>query len=326
MASLMFLSACGSLDSSEGSADGKPNVAVFLSASANAFEQAQLAGVEAAAKDFDGGQVTAFDGAFDSTKQVAQIQDAVTSGGFDVFVIEPVDAVAVVPALKSAAAKNIKVVCMFVACGPDPSSLDKQFDGQAGVVAMNFEQVATVLATSAIDACADKRPCKVAYLNGDVTFTSDRLALDSVNSAFKTPEADGITLVASQDGKYDAATSRKAVQDMFQRDPDIDVLVSYSDQQTQGAVQALQAIGRFGNVKIISNGATEAAVEAVRNGTYFSEGASVPRSWGYKAGEIGIKLAQGNDVSETSINTSDLSPVGGLINQQNVSNFTAEYK
>jgi ribose transport system substrate-binding protein len=323
---LVALAGCaGTSDASRAEKATKPNVAVFLSSAANSYEQAQLDGVKTAAAKLGAGDVESFDGGFDSAKQIAQIQDAKTSRRFDVFIIEPVDSAAVVAPLAAAAKAGVKVVCVTGACGPDASSITKQFAGQAGVVAIDYGKVGETLASRAVDACAGEVSCHVAYINGDVTYSTDRLALASVKKGIEGAGR-GVELSGAQDGKYDAATSRKVMQDMLQRDPDIKVLVALSDQMAAGALQAIEAAGLTGKIKVVSAGASASAVEAVRRSSFFSEMVFVPRTMGSVAAEIGIQLAQGKSVAKTEVLANTLSPVGEFLTPSNVDAFVAEWK
>ena len=317
---------CSSPDGPPGSTSSQEpegGVAVMLSSSANSFEQAILEGAKDTAEELGGGVVREFDGKFDAATQIAQIQDAVTSGQFSVLVIEPVDQAAVAQPLEQAAAAGIKVVCVTTPCGTD-ATVTNQVEGQTGVVAYSFEDIATELAAAAIQACETSSPCTVAHLNGDSTFASDRLAGETIKSALAAE--DGIDLVAQQDGKYDTATSRQLAQDMLQRNPDIDVLVASSDQMAIGAEQAIEAADRTGEIRIVSAGASERGVAAVESGDWFADVITQPRSMGARAAEIGILAARGEDPGEVEVDAFTLSPVGAVLFQENVADFEAEWK
>lgn len=319
------LAACGSDAGSDPDASGGGGVAVFLSTSANSYEQAQADGVKKAAKDLGAGAVQIFDAKFDSTAQIGQVQDAVTSGRFKTFVIEPVDGAAVAGALTRAASQDIQVVCITSACGPDPTKIDLQFAGQAGVVASDYGQTAAQLAQHAIDACEGTDPCQVFFLNGDSTFPSDRAAKDEFAAAMDDAPSN-VEYVGSQDGKYDTATGRSVMQGELQRNPDLDVLASFADQQTLGAAQAIDAASKTDQVKIISFGGSDQAVAAVKAGQWLGALLTVPESIGETGATIGIQLAQGKTPEETVVDAGTLSSVeGGYLTAENAGDFTAQW-
>lgn len=325
-----FLAAagCSSGDSSaaaEEPATTSPNTAVLLSASANSFEQAILEGVKRGSESVGGGEVREFDGKFDSATQISQIQDVTTSGNYDVLIIEPVDATAVVKPLEQAAAAGIKVVCVTTPCGDDAESLTNQFEGQTGLVAYSFGAIAEQLAEAGTQACDGVDPCEIAHLNGDSTFASDRLAADTIKSAVASQP--NMELVAQLDGKYDTATSRQITQDILQRNPELSVIIAQSDQMAVGAEQAIEAAGLLGDVKIISAGASERGVQAVADGDWFAEVIGQPRSVGERAAEIGILSAQGEDPGTVEVDGFTLSPTGSaILTQDNIADFEAEWK
>jgi ribose transport system substrate-binding protein len=95
-------------------------IAVFHPVLGNTYTKAVSDGVEDSAAKM-GGSVEVFgsDPPFDATSQSNQIQDAIVSGNFDVFVIYAVDGNAVVPDVEDAIEAGIKVVAADVVIGPD---------------------------------------------------------------------------------------------------------------------------------------------------------------------------------------------------------------
>jgi len=324
---LGLTAACGSSGGSATSTGtSEPvGVAVFLSTSANSYEQAQADGAKKAAEMLGAGPVQVFDGGFDSTKQVGQIQDATTAGRYKAFVIEPIDGAAVVPALTRAAQQGIKVVCITTACGADSTKLTTQFPGQTGVVGSDYAKTASLLAARAIASCASVNPCKVFYLNGDSTFPTDRAAKDSFQAVMsKAPS--NVVYVGSQDGKYDTATGRSVMQAVLQRTPDLNVLASLADQQTLGAAQAIEAAGKSGQIQMISFGGSKQAVVAVQAAKWLAALPTVPVSIGQTGATIAISAAQGKDVPASVVDANTLTGVdGNFLTKENASSFSAQW-
>lgn len=325
LAALTALAGCAA-DPGEGPSTGEDlGVAVFLSVSANSYEQAQADGVKDAVSELGAGAVTVYDGGFDSLKQVGQIQDATTSGRFGVFVIEPIDGASVVQALTAAAAQGIAVVCITNACGPETTTIDLQFEGQAGLVASDYAKAASQLAERAVEACEGVDPCKVFYLNGDSAYSSDRAAKEAFAAVMAAAPAN-VDYVGSQDGQYDTATGRSVAQSELQRTPDLDVIVSLADQQTLGVDQAIEAAGLTGEIRIISFGGSEQAITAVVEGRWFGALVTVPRSIGSTAATIGIKTVRGEAPAEVVVDAGTLSSLpGGFLTPENAAGFTPQW-
>src|SRR4051794_10880852 len=94
---LLLVAACANPDvagkdsaASAAGHDGPKRIAFFGFAKANSFAQATFAGVKEYAEAHDA-SAQFFDPNFDAQTQVRQIQDAITSKRFDVFVIQAND-------------------------------------------------------------------------------------------------------------------------------------------------------------------------------------------------------------------------------------------
>ena len=70
-----------------------------------------------------------FDPNFDSAKQVSQIQDAITSGEYQAFIVQANDGNAVVPAIQEAIEDGITVVAEFTPVGTRYDTIEPQVAG-----------------------------------------------------------------------------------------------------------------------------------------------------------------------------------------------------
>ena len=112
----------------------------------------------------EGAEITFYDTGFDATKEYNQIQDAITLGKFDAFIIIPLDQVLLIPVVEEAIAQGIQVVSTDLALGPDPEEICPQVEGMAGSVLIppseraryRFEQIPVV--------CEDLDPCNIGWI------------------------------------------------------------------------------------------------------------------------------------------------------------------
>ena len=112
------LTIAGAASPSPDSTAARPiRVAFFASGLANTYVPAQIQGAKSAAGKL-GASITVFDAVFDASKQVTQVQDAITSRKFDAFVISAIDGNALVPQIKKAIAAGTRVACISAPCGP----------------------------------------------------------------------------------------------------------------------------------------------------------------------------------------------------------------
>jgi ribose transport system substrate-binding protein len=281
------------------------NVAFFGFAAANGFAQATWAGVQEAAAEMCA-TARFFDPNFDSATQVAQIQDAITSGEFQAFVIQSNDGNSVVPVVEEAIEAGIVVVGEFTPIGTDYDSIEPQVEGMASYVGTSLVANGTGLAELGVMACESLAvdPCQVAYLQGFRALPLDNARTEAVLAGLEA--AENVEVAASPEGGYTQATGLAAAQDVLQANPDVDVIIG-SSQAILGAEQAVEDAGLTGQVALIGNGAPRQAVAAVKDGRWFAIWADVESTAGKEAASIAIRAARGEEVP-SSIDSTTLLP------------------
>jgi ribose transport system substrate-binding protein len=256
-------------------------IAFLAASSQNGYNQATYAGIQKAAKDL-GVDVTIFDGAFDSTKQYAQVEDIVANKGFDALIVAPNDTVGIAPALEEATAAGIKVASVLFPVGPKLGEMQPQVKGLTTTVASDPSIGATAQANAVVDYCADKNPCKVLVLIGQLIYPFDNLRNDSYKKVLA--QHSNIQIVATGEGSYDPDKSMKATQDALQAHPDINVILSNADQQVVGALVALQDAGiDSSKLYVMGGGADQIAIDSIRAGKSSATLIGSPFSEGYYA-------------------------------------------
>jgi ribose transport system substrate-binding protein len=292
-------------------------VAFFGFAAANSFAQATWAGVKQAAKA-NHVQAKFFDPNFNAQTQVSQIQDAITSGQYQAFVIQANDGNAVVPGIKQALKAHIAVVAEFTPVGSNYGTIKPPVPG------MTFVGEAPVwngqsLGKLAIQACKGLNPCNVAYLEGFKALPLDNARTAAVKKQLATVSS--VKLAADVEGGYTQASGLKAAQDVLQAHSDINVMVG-SSQAIEGAVQAVKAAGKLGKIKLIGNGGSCQAAKGVRDGTWFGMYAIAEKSSGAKATQLAIDAGNGKKVP-TSFDSRKLQTPA--LTKANIGNFKAQY-
>jgi ribose transport system substrate-binding protein len=310
--------------SSSGSSGGGSHkkvtgVAFFGFAAANSFAQATWSGVQSVTKPA-GIKAKFFDPDFSAQTQVSQIEDAISAGGYQVFVVQANDGLAVVPAIERAIKKGITVVAEFTPVGSDYASITPPvpgliFVGEAPVT--NGQRLGQL----GIQACAGLNPCQLAYLQGDTTLPLDVARTKAVLQTLKT--ASNIKVVADPQGGYTQATGLKAAQDVLSAHPDVNVIIG-SSQAIEGTQLAVKKAGKLGKIKLIGNGGSCQAIAGVKNGTWFATYIIAEKSSGAKATQLGIAKAEGQSVP-SSYNTDQLvNPIGTKKNLE-ANGFKAQY-
>jgi ribose transport system substrate-binding protein len=281
-------------DRSQASQGKVKAVAFFGFAAANSFAQATWAGVKEAAK---AAGVTAkfFDPNFSAQTQVSQIQDAVTSGQYQAFVIQANDGNAVIPAIEQAVKAHIGVVAEFTPIGSNYASLTPPV---AGVTFVGEAPVHNGMELGAlgIAACKGLNPCNVAYLEGFKSLPLDNARTAAVKKELAT--ASNVKLVADVEGGYTQAEGLKAAQDVLQAHSNVNVMIG-SSQAIEGAQQAVKKAGLTGKLKLIGNGGSCQAVAGVKSGAWFATYALPETTSGFKATQLAIEAGNGQKVPVT---------------------------
>ena len=311
-------------------ADRPVRLAAFLQSTENTYFQADLEGIEAAAEEASGGEVTvkAFDGQFDSAAQVKQIEDANASGNYDAYVVMANDGAAVTPAVKEAIGQGIPVVAGYVPIGPDITESEPQVDGVVATVWHDEPADGRDLADATIKACEEEHPdadpCQVIEISGGNALPYEAAKLDEFEKQIATADQN-IEMVAQQEGNFLRDQARTAAQNMLQANPDVNVIATTGDQMTLGAEDAVKDAGLEGEVTLLGDGASVQGVEAVQQGRWFSTNAYLPFDEGKYSAEIAIDAARGIDPEQTSILLRELSPFGPIYYQSTDQPFDGQW-
>jgi ribose transport system substrate-binding protein len=292
-------------------------IAFFGFAKANSFANATFQGIEQYAAE-DNATVEFFDGAFDSAQQVQQIQDATTTGKFQVYVIQANDGAAVIPAVEAAIAAGITVVAEFTPIGTAYDTAEPQVDGVYSLVDVPKTN-GEALAQMGLEACtaAGANPCTVAYLQGNAALPLDNTRTEAAVAAL---EAGGVTVVANFQGGYTSDEGRAAVQDLLQAHPDVNVIIGSSQ-----AIAGAEPLVDTAKVKLIGNGGSRPAVEAVQSGRWFGTYYADEVRDGYEAAKIGVTAARGGSPAEaTNIRDLDYN-LGGIGTAAALEGVTGSY-
>lgn len=316
-------SGTGSTSAGGGSSSKQANIAMFIVDTSNTHQQAALTGAQAAARELGNATVRPFGAAFDPNKQVNQIEDAIATGQYNVFIVDAVDGTVVVPAIRQALAKGIKVVCGFSVCGADQTRFANEVPGIVSQVSTDYYKVGGYGGVAAARACANKNPCKVVYLDGTPTLAADV----SFTKGWRAEIAKhpNMQIVAVGQGQFLADPAFKAMKDILQAHPDVDVVGSVSDQEIVGAAQAVTEAGKAGKIALIGDGASSEAVKGIKAGVWYGSTVLRPYNQGYLAAKYGIGALRGQ--SAPALVNSDESTLipEGYISRATVSKWKAEW-
>jgi ribose transport system substrate-binding protein len=320
------LGACGSSDDEAGteaaSTSKEPVALGVFAGGVNGYTKAELEGIQAAARKLEA-EVTVSDARFDPATQSAQLQTAIGQDKFDAIIIQALSNQHVVPRIEQAGAKGVKVVCMLTQCGSDFNTLEPQVEGQTGFVGSLAARDGSLLAKLAAEACGDTDPCRVAWMETtpSLPFEAER------TNGFKAELAKNpaIELVSVQAGQFAEQPAFAAARNVLAANPDLDVYASATSQMARGILRAVEGGSHKGDIRIVTGGGTEHAVQAVKDGRYYSTTVSMPFTEGELAATMAIKAARGEQ-TETGIDFLSKSPVGPFLTRENADKFEPQWR
>lgn len=315
----------GSTSSAQPSTSLAPDdlkIAFFSAGTNNTYLQAGIAGAKEAAKAA-GAEIDVFDGKFDAQEQFNQMQSALTSGKYNVFVVEPNDGNLVCNLLSKQAVEKDILVSVFNQPICDRATKAGDEVWQPGTVTYVGGQTLDVY-NAWIDRIIQENPDggKVAVISGpDLNANTINL-----NTALKKLDGAGFSVVANQKTDYSTPKAYAAAQTMLQANRDLDLIISNYSGMTQGVVQAAKAGNRLGSVKIYDMGGNKWALGAVADGQLAQTVIFLPRQEGFDAVDAVIKSVQGKEVPKfINLTESDVLPGTPFVTKDNVSKFTPEY-
>jgi ribose transport system substrate-binding protein len=312
------LAGCSSDTSTGGD---KPQIAYLSFAVTNSYDSPMLAAAKAVA-EADGAEVTVFDANNDPKVQYQQLQDAITSGKFQGIITQPIFGTGLTDLVTQAIEAGIKVVNMDQILGPDLTTFESQVEGLSGNVVFVPTELGTKLGEQVVAACASQKldPCNVGYM-----YNIKASALDvATKEAFdKAIAGSPVKIVGEGEGFFTPSLALKAVQDMLQAQPGIN-LIAGSDQSIQGAVQALDGAGLTGKVLLVGFGGSSTAVSGVANGTWFADVAQAPATTGKLAMQQLLAAIKSGTITPGTNPLSGL-PNNGVITKDTAAQFTGEW-
>ena len=308
-----------STTSSTASSSGKHVKIAYLSfAVANTYDAPMLAAAKAVAAA-ENASVTVFDANNSPTTQYSQLQDAITSGGYQGIISQPIESTNLIPLVKQAISKGIKVVNIDQILGTSLSTFQKQVPGLSGNVTFVPTELGNKFGALVVQACKanNLNPCNVGYLY-DIKASALDVALRSgFNQAIASDPS--VKIVAEGQDFFTPAEGLKAVQDMLQSNSSIN-LIAGSDQGIEGAQQA----NTSKKVVLVGYGGSAAGIAGIKAGKWFGSVQQTPATEGRLGMQQVIAAAQ-NGTSSAAVDPLASLPNGGTITKANVSQFTPEW-
>lgn len=240
------------------SKESKPRIALIMKSLANEFFSTMADGATAHQAEHAGEYELVVNGIKDErdlARQVALVEEMAASG-VQAIVIAPADSKALVPALRRAQQAGIAIVNIDNRLDADvlqQEGIDIPFvgpDNKAGA-----KKVGDFLASKL--AAGDA----VGVLEGIRTSFNAQQRREGFEAAMK--EA-GIEIVDSQSAEWEMSKANTVASSMLSEHPEIKAVLAANDSMALGAVAAVKAVGRTGEVLVVGFDNISAVQQAIR--------------------------------------------------------------
>lgn len=296
------------------------NVAYLSYGVANSYDAPMLAAAKAVAATTGHVNVQVFDSQSTDTLQVSELQQVISSGKFQGILVQPIYGPALLPSIKLAIKKKIKVVNIDQILGTNYSSDQIEVHGLSGNVVFFPAKIGSQLAAEAILACGSASPCKIALVHN---YTGDEPDAE-ITKTFDAGIAkdSSASIVANGDGLYTPSVALTFVSDTLVANPDLNVIVG-ADQDCEGAQSALTS-AKNTSVKLVCYGASATGIAAVKSGAWFADVAQLPATEG-ELGMIALIKAMKTGKGSGSQNPVAKLPNNGIVTKANAGKFNGEW-
>lgn len=276
--------AFGTLPSRSAFAQGsKPTIAFFVKNVTNPFWKACRVGAEKAAKELGVNmEVVAPTKPDNIEEQTRLVEDWIVKKP-DAFAFVPVDYKALVPSIQKANQAGIPIITY---CN-DMTGIEK-----VTFVGSDDEVFEYEISKYLFNAMGGKG--KVVHIDGVPAAFTAQLRKKGFERAVK--EFPGIEVLASQPGQYRRLPASQVFENLMQRFPQIDAVVSANDDMAVGIVEALHAAGRGGQTKVVGIDGIPDAIQAIADGKMFATADYSGHDQGYLAMQAAVRHLRGEKI------------------------------
>ena len=224
-----------------------------------------------------------------AVEQQINIMEDYISQGVDAIVLAPIDSKGLVPVVAKAMQAGIKVVDV-------DNRLDADTMKAAGIevtyVGVSDETSAYNAGKAMVEALGGEG--KVAILEGIRGADNAQARKRGAEMAFA--EADGIEIVASQTANWQAEEALNVATNIIQANPDINGIFCANDTMTFGAIQAVAAAGKTGEILITGIDAEQQALVNIKEGTALATVYQNQDAQAAKALQVAMAMINGEEV------------------------------
>ena len=193
----------------------------------------------------------------------------------------PIDYVALVPVIKKANDAGVPIINYVNMMAPGC-----KFETFVGV---DDVRIGHELAKYVFKAVGNKG--KVVIIDGPPGSSAGKDRREGFNRALK--ETPGMDLMAAQPANWVRLQAVQVMENFLQRFPQIDVVLSANDEMGLGAVEAIEAAGRLGKMKVTGVDANPTAIQSIKQGRLDVTATNDGFAQGWVAAEAAYRFLKG---------------------------------
>jgi rhamnose transport system substrate-binding protein len=258
-------------------------IALVVKSLGNGFFEAANKGAEEAAKELGGVEIIYTGPTSTTAEGQIEVINSLIAQGVDAIAISANDPDAVVPALKKAAQRGIKVISWDSGVAPEGRILQLNPSSNDLIGKMCLQLAAAHLPDGKGD---------FAILSATTTSTNQNIWIEAMKAQLK--DFPGLNLVTTVYGDDLADKSYREAQGLLTSQPNVKVIVAPTTVGVLAASQAVKDAGKIGDVFVTGLGLPSEMAGAIKSGATKEFAIWNPIDLGYSAAQIAYHLVKGD--------------------------------
>lgn len=255
-ACLLTLVAC--TDNGSGDDEKKFKVA-YIMPGPSAYFAPMNKGADKAAEDY-GIELVHFESGWDTTTQAAQIEDACTSGEYDLIMVNGVDSMAIISSIEYCNENNVPIMTIGNGVG---EKTGVTYEGSVSWVGENETKTGGLAGEIALRLLGSQGGNIVMIEGKSGTFCQIHRREGMMNVL---DAADNVNVIYTKAADWDKDKAMQIAEDVLQSNMDVDMFLCQDDTMAAGVGQVVSEYGKKDQIKIVGVGGSIQGLEAMREG------------------------------------------------------------
>ncbi len=252
-------------------------IALIIKNQTNPYWIDYISGLQDACEEFGFNSTVFANQAETDIEEQIELCNTVLSQGFDLMVVSPQDSTAIAPVVMSCNEQGVPIFIVDTAADKEATdALGAKVDYFVTGEDYMGGKMAAQMMVDALDGTGN-----VAILEGLVGSSTAIAIQDGITEIFEANP--GINVATSETANWSRTEGYDVTTNILAAHPDLNGLIAANEEMAQGAIQAIEAAGLTGNIKIVTLNYTDESVETMNNGLMYGTVDKGPYRQGYQA-------------------------------------------